>query len=722
MIDIVTGLFPDPVRLLAIALMLLAGAVLALGMLEVLLFTVSSIVLSRREGRSKAPPDLAVLVSALALGVGSSLVSPPGAGAQEVPTIEARFTRLISSDSMTLLNPVLSPDRRWIAFATFAEGRADIWTVSAEGGDPIRLTNGRHLSQYPQWFPSGDRIVFLSDQVAEEPGLLLYLMSIPIDPETGRATGAARQVSLEPAREYAVSPDGQWIAYGTYVLHGKLQVIPSEGGAARTLFDESDGGSPHIPAWSKDSRYLYFAVSPSSDSTRLMRVGLEGGAVEEISSIPGDVWAIGPDARFLIRELDNGPGQTRVTEFLSQGGQPLGRIPLHRNMNGAYPTGFTSDGTATTAAVGDIVSSVFVSSLEDGSVRKISDGGPTESPLGWTPDSRQVFSRTVLNGQEAVLLSPIGGGPALEIPLPAEATDPIVPSADGEYVAYGLGPMADTGQTVMVRRISDGETRVLTHHLGWGLRFGGEVLGPGGGVTDGNDFLFVERHGNRVELRASPPEGPSGLLRSVVPGLAVEIPRDADRLRGVFSLGVHGDWVAFAKYPDEYPLSAETTLFLSTGEGEVPRALASVPGGLEGIYWSRDRRWIVAGHYTPQAQSFKFDLLLVGVTPEGTLASGPRILETEAWVPNHIRWLPDNQTLAVFGLAKEGLANHLWLLPISGEEAAAPVALGDPSATWWANLSPDGRKVAFGEQTRRGSSIWLVDYGEFLREQGLVGR
>jgi hypothetical protein len=372
--------------------------------------------------------------------------------------------------------------------------------------------------------------------------------------------------------------------------------------------------------------------------------------------------------------------------------------------------------------VSDVVSSVFLSSLEDGSVRKISEGGPQESPLGWTPDSQKVFSRTLLNGQEAVLLSPIGGGPTLEIPLPAEATDPIVPSADGEYVAYGLGPMADTGQTVMVRRISDGETRVLTHTLRWGLRLGGEVLGPGGEVTDGNDFLFVERHGDRVELRASPPEGPSRLVRSVVPGLTVELPPDADRLRGLFTFGVHGEWVAFAEYPDEYPWSAETTLFLSTGEGQAPRALASVPGGLGGIYWSPDRRWIVAGHYTPQGQSFKFDLLLLGVTPEGTLASGPRIFETEAWVPNHIQWLPDNETLAVFGLAKEGLANHLWLLPISGEEATGPLALGDPSAIWWAYLSPDGRKVAFGEQVRRGSSIWLLDYGEFLRERGLVAR
>jgi hypothetical protein len=130
----------------------------------------------------------------------------------------------------------------------------------------------------------------------------------------------------------------------------------------------------------------------------------------------------------------------------------------------------------------------------------------------------------------------------------------------------------------------------------------------------------------------------------------------------------------------------------------------------------------VAGHTTPQGQSFKFDLVLFGVTPEGTLSSGPRILETQAWVPYYVQWLPDNETLAVFGLAKEGLNSDFWLLPISGEQETGPLALGDASAIWWAYPSPDGRKVAFGEQTRRGSSIWTVDFGEFLRERGLAGR
>ena len=270
-----------------------------------------------------------------------------------------------------------------------------------------------------------------------------------------------------------------------------------------------------------------------------------------------------------------------------------------------------------------------------------------------------------------------------------EGADPVVPSADGRYLAYALGSSADTGRTVMVRRISDGETRVLTDAYVGGLRPGQEVEGPGGGVTDGEDFLFLERHGDQIELRSSPPEGPSRLIRSFAHG-----PVFAGRHR----LGVHGDWVAYPEYQEKPEnLSDSTTLFLSTSEGESAHELVTVPGALEGIYWSHDRRWIISGCYTALGQGFDFDLLLVGVTPDGTLASEPRILRTDAWIPHHIQWLPDNQTIALFGMGRsEGVSNNLWMIPIREGESEVLVPLGDASTIWSLSLSPDGRHVAFG--------------------------
>jgi Tol biopolymer transport system component len=542
--------------------------------------------------------------------------------------------------------------------------------------------------------------------------MLLFLMSVPFDPETGRATGSARQVSLEPVREPAISPDGRWIAYGTYIGRGHLKVIPSNGGAVRTLFDR-ENTSARDPLWSADSRQVYFRTRGlDAGIRRLMRVGVEGGEAEEVSVIleRDQIGAWPPDASHRIRLLEEESIPVSMLELTDTLDQPLGRVPLHRNMTLEFPVGFTPDGMGLTAVVRELVAPIFVAPLSGGPARQISDVRTYERALGWTPDNRQVFYRTRLNGREAVLRTPLDGSPTLEIPLPTEVGDAVVPSADGRYLAYALGESADTGRTVMVRRISDGETRVLTDHYVLGLRPGREVLGPGGGVTDGDEFLYLTRDGDRWELRASPPEGPSRLVRTITDTAWI--------IQGGpnSGFGIHGDWVARA-----YNMGDSAQLILSTAPGE-EHALVTVPGGLDKVYWSYDRRWIVTGHVTFHDVGFDFDLLLVELTPEGTLASEPRYLETDAWVSHEIRWLPDNQTIAVSGLSEGGVANHLWLVPIRDEGSTVEVPLGDPSLIWSVALSPDGRQVAFSEEVPRGSSIWIVDYAEFLRERGIGGR
>jgi hypothetical protein len=246
---------------------------------------------------------------------------------------------------------------------------------------------------------------------------------------------------------------------------------------------------------------------------------------------------------------------------------------------------------------------------------------------------------------------------------------------------------------------------------------GGQVLGPGGGATDGGEFLFLQQAEGRVELCASSPEGPARVIRETAPG-----PQTGDLYD--YSLGVYGDWVAYAETFEQ-----ESTLFLSTGDGEPVRTLATIDGGVHGISWSHDRRWIVAGRWLRgqgedrlDVQSHHFDLLLVGVTPEGEAATEPRILETEAWIPlGSPQWLPGDETVALFGMAPDG-PNHLWLISIRQGDPAVTLAMGEPSGIGSASLSPDGRHVAFSQVVPHGSSIWMVDYGEFLSEQGLLGR
>jgi Tol biopolymer transport system component len=712
MFDFIPSQLTDLVGLLTLALAVAAAYLLALGILEIVFLALLSVFDLRMEARSKGRLFAGLAVTVLGMSAGAGPLAGQDSAAQHVPTIEARFTRVFSSDTMTIGRAALSPDGRWIVFDAFRGGVGDIWVVSSEGGEPVRLTNGRHFNQIPQWLPSGDRIAFLSNQVVEDQPLMFYVMSIPFDPETGHAAGPARQVSLEPAREPAVSPDGRWIAYGTYVGEGggRLRVIPSNGGSARTLYDVEDRSAREF-AWSSDSRFVYFRMRvPGEEARRLMRVSVHGGEATLVSVIDGWFHAIAPDARYLVRELDDEAGQSPTLELLGRDGRVLGRVALHRNMYARYPHGITADARRITAIARNVVTPIYAAPIAGGPARQIGEAHASQYPVGWTPDNQEVFYHTRLNGRGAVLRAPVDGGAALEIPLPEDAADPIVPSPDGRYLAYAIGEPADTGRTVVVRRISDGETRVLTDSFVRGLRFDGTILGPGGRVSDGEELFFAERRGDSFELRASTPEGPSRLIRSIPAQQWEEW-----EVRGTPSFGIHDGRIAYAVASGD-----SSTLFVSTDGEQADRPLVTVPGWLGRVVWSYDGRSIVAGRYrTQQRQGLLFDLLLVSVTPDGRLASEPRFLEPGVSLPYGFQWLPDDRTVVLFGMAQDDAENGLWLIPVREGEAAAPLRRGD---IWSASLSPDGRFVAYGERTFRGSSIWIVDYGDFLRERGLGSR
>ena len=60
--------------------------------------------------------------------------------------------------------PALSPDRKWIAFASnrSGEGNMDLWVVPASGGTPRRLTHGEINTRQPEFSPDSKIIVYRS--------------------------------------------------------------------------------------------------------------------------------------------------------------------------------------------------------------------------------------------------------------------------------------------------------------------------------------------------------------------------------------------------------------------------------------------------------------------------------------------------------------------------------------------------------------------------------
>lgn len=121
--------------------------------------------------------------------------APDGTRFAWVDGYESRLylTDVVTGDTERLVSgasePAFSPDGSTIAYA----GRGGIWTIEADGGDPVPLTDVGHL---PTWSPDGSTIAFVRTEGSA---------STETDPQTGDVvtTVSERRQSL-----WFMDPDG----------------------------------------------------------------------------------------------------------------------------------------------------------------------------------------------------------------------------------------------------------------------------------------------------------------------------------------------------------------------------------------------------------------------------------------------------------------------------------------------------------------------------------
>lgn len=174
---------------------------------------------------------------------------------------EGGVPRLVTKNYPSYLHG-WSPDRKWMTYTAMRNGGdGEIYVISSQGGDEIRLTNSPGLDDGSEYSPNGKRIYFCSTRSG-----LMQIWQMNSD--------GSEQIRLSDSPMNLwfphIAPNGKWItsvAYSSDIDPGahpanknvELQIMPAEGGKSRTLVKLFGGqGTFNINSWSPDSRKIAF--------------------------------------------------------------------------------------------------------------------------------------------------------------------------------------------------------------------------------------------------------------------------------------------------------------------------------------------------------------------------------------------------------------------------------------------------------------------------------
>ena len=252
-----------------------------------------------RAGRVWMVVGAAVTV-AIALGA-LALRKPP---VQNTPTADASSPRgpagpvtHLTHGSDLNLEPTVSPDGEWVAYASDrrGEGNLDIYMQRLSGGEAVRLTQDSADEREPAFSADGSRIAFRS----EREGGGIYVMP-------AHSGGEARLLVSE-AHGPRFSPDGRWLSYskgpGRFSMDKALgfnattYLISPTGGESRRLLPNFEYVA--TPVWSPDGhRLLVTAGRTKFDEPEWWVVTLDG---QEPLRVSGMTVVTPGDAKFPVR-------------------------------------------------------------------------------------------------------------------------------------------------------------------------------------------------------------------------------------------------------------------------------------------------------------------------------------------------------------------------------------------------------------------------------------
>jgi len=158
------------------------------------------------------------------------------------------------------LQPQYSPNKQRIAYWSRpdkAGQREEIWTISAEGGEAVRITSGSSIDLNPVWSPDGKYLYFSSSR-----GGSMNIWRVAMNEKSGATTGEPEAVTTigaaSSALQLSFSRDGHRLAY---IAQEDIRNL------RKVTFDPLAGKTDGEPQWiTRGSLQLWFPdASPDGE-------------------------------------------------------------------------------------------------------------------------------------------------------------------------------------------------------------------------------------------------------------------------------------------------------------------------------------------------------------------------------------------------------------------------------------------------------------------------
>jgi Tol biopolymer transport system component/predicted Ser/Thr protein kinase len=227
----------------------------------------------------------------------------------------------------TNINPVWTPDGRYIVFLSSGHPAAGLYWIRADGGgEPRRLTDGNAAEVAQSFSPDGKRLAIYQRGARGD----FDLFTVAVGGEPDRPTLGKPELFLgNPADEVypSFSPDGKWLAYmsaesGTPEVY--VRPFPGPGGRWQV---SSAGGS--YPIWGRNGRELLYRAA--DERINAVDYTVRGDSFNHAKPrvwtpvpVPSFgtrfAWDLAPDGKRIVAvlmESDERPSETRVTVLLN---------------------------------------------------------------------------------------------------------------------------------------------------------------------------------------------------------------------------------------------------------------------------------------------------------------------------------------------------------------------------------------------------------------------